>query len=406
MPGVLDGIRVVDWSILQVGPIAAALLGDLGADVIHIEELGKGDRLRGLKTASGGIPMTLPGGRHISFEEQNRNKKSLAIDLKKPQGREVLYRLISKSDVFITNLREKIIKQCGMDYQTLSGYNPKLIYASSSGLGLKGPDAELPVLDVIGCARSGLMWASSSPESDVPVMLPLGLSDRLTGWFLAYATLVAILARERLGIGQEVKSSMLGAMVAAQAFPLMLFLLGKGGFPRHSRTKPGNALWNYYRCQDGRWIVMAMQWQEQLWLNFCKVTGLERLLQDPRFTTFEERLKNAEALVKILDAVFATKTCDEWCAMFKKNDFLFSQVNTYEDVAKDEQARANGYITTWDHPTLGPIDLVGFPFEFSKTPMTIRTPAPEYAQHTEEVMTEICGYSWEEITRLKDEGVI
>lgn len=400
---VLEGVRVVDWSIFQVGPFAGAMLADLGADVIHLEELGKGDRLRGLQSFLG-LRTTLPGGRHIHFEEHNRNKKSLAIDLRQEGGREAVYRLVAKSDVFLTNLRPATVKAVGMDYETLSRHNPRLIYASASGFGSRGPDAALPSIDIIGCARSGSMWGCSA-GGDTPVLLTPGIGDRIASIHLAYGVLAALLARDKYGVGQEVKTSQLGSMIALQGFGIMPPILLEKEYPRHERTRPGNALYNYYRCQDGRWIVVGMI-EKRYWKPFCEAIGEPELAVDPRFATDEGRSQHRELLVEILDRVFATKTCGEWCELFKQRDFLFSPVNTYSDLAHDEQVLANDYITTWDHPVLGPTKFVGFPIEMEATPLTLRSAAPECGQHTEEILTEVCGYSWEEVADLREGGAI
>jgi crotonobetainyl-CoA:carnitine CoA-transferase CaiB-like acyl-CoA transferase len=403
MPKVLEGIRVIDWSIYQVGPFAAAMLADLGAEVIHIEELGKGDRLRGLKRFLG-LEVNLPQGRHIHFEEHNRNKKSLAIDLKKPQAKGIMYRLIENSDVFLTNLRPKTVKAMGLDYETLRKRHPKLIYAWASGLGFKGPDSQLPSIDIIGCGRSGIMM-SCSAGVDTPVLMAPGIGDRIASIHLAYGVLAALLARERFGIGQEVRTSQLGSLIALQGFSLMPVLLLKKEYPSFDRNSPRNPLYNYYRCKDRKWIVLGMI-EERHWAPFCSAIGKPELINDPRFVTEELRSHYSKELVAILDRVFSTKTLKEWADIFKAKDLLFSPVNTPTDVVADAQVLINKYITEWEHPILGKIQFVGFPIELGETPLTLEQPAPECGQHTEEILIEVCKYSWERIQQFKEEGVI
>ncbi|MEK7847487.1 MAG: CoA transferase, partial [Chloroflexota bacterium] len=255
LPGALDGIRVIDWSVFQVGPYAAAMLADLGAEVIHVEEPGRGDALRGIKTLFG-VPLTLKG-RHIIFEEHNRNKRGITVDLHREEGREVIYRLVKKSDVFLTNYRPAPVARMGMDYDTLKQHNPRLVYARASGFGFNGPDKDSPSLDLIAQARSGAMMASGE-EGSPPTFLSLGIGDRVTSYLLAFGVVTALLARDRLGMGQRVDVSQLQAMALIQGNGLMPALTMGNSIPRHNRQKPPrNPLYNSYQCRDGRWVVMA-----------------------------------------------------------------------------------------------------------------------------------------------------
>lgn len=404
MARILEGIRVVDWSVLQVGPYAAAMLADLGADVIHVEEPGKGDQLRGVKTQYG-MALETPQGRQVLFEEHNRNKRGLALNLKTRQGREVMYRLLDTADVFLTNLRTKAVARVGLDYETLKARNPRLIYAIATGFGPKGPDADSPSIDLIGQARSGAMLASGE-EGMPPIFLTLGIGDRVTSYVLAYGVLAAIIARDRFGVGQKVETSQLAAMTLIQGNELMPVLLLNKALPRHShKSPPRNALYNYYRCKDDRWIVLAC-WQDHYWPTLCQGIGRPELQHDPRFADFDIRLDNREALVEILDEVFPTKTGEEWYrALNAAGDLMFTLVNAMKDIPSDPQLLANDYITTWDHPALGKIKWPGFVVQFTETPADIRTPAPELGEHTEEILLEL-GYDWDAIAELREDCVI
>ena len=404
---VLKGIRVVDWSVFQVGPYAAVMLADMGAEVIHLEEPGRGDALRGI-TFQYGLPLTVEG-RHILFEEHNRNKKGLAVDLHHPLGREAIYRLVEKSDVFLTNYRASAVARYGMDYETLLRYNPRLIYARASGYGFEGPDKDLPSIDLIAQARSGMMLASGE-EGSPPAFLTLGIGDRVTSFLLAYGVTVALLARERLGIGQRVDISQLGAMAIMQGNNLMPALFLGRSIPRHNRTRPPrNPLYNSYRCKDDRWVVIAALGQGvgKNWLDFCNAIGRPNGKDDPRFASEEARMENREELVRLLDEVFSTRTAAQWEeAIHGSVDIPFTAVNQITDLIDDEQMTANKYIVDWDHPVLGRIKFPGFPVSFSETPPTLYAAAPECGEHTEEILTEVCGYTWEEMGRLKEAGVI
>ena len=213
----LDGIRVLDWTIWQQGPVATMMLGDLGAEVIKLEERVGGDPGRGVMQIAG----AKTGARNYYFEANNRHKKSVTLDLKKPEAKEIVYKLIKKSDVFVQNYRKGVAARLGLDYATLSKYNPKLIYASATGYGPQGPDSEEPSFDYMGLARSGIMTAAGEPDME-PMNVTGGIADQMGAIMLAHGITVALLARERLGIGQEVDTSHLGSMMALQGLNLFL----------------------------------------------------------------------------------------------------------------------------------------------------------------------------------------
>jgi len=316
-----------------------------------------------------------------------------------------MYRLLHSADIFLTNFRTQAVARVGLDYETLKARNPRLIYAHATGFGPKGPDADSPSIDLIGQARSGAMLASGE-EGMPPIFLTLGIGDRITSYVLAYGMLAAIIARERHGVGQKVETSQLAAMTLIQGNELMPVLLLNKALPRHSHTcPPRNALYNYYRCKDDRWIVLAC-WQDHYWPTLCKGIGRPELQHDPRFADFDIRLDNREALVAILDEVFLAKTSEEWYRALKEaGDLMFTLVNRMDDLPSDPQLLANDYITTWDHPVLGRVKWPGFVAHFSETPAEIRTPAPELGEHSEEILLEL-GYDWDAIVQLREEGVI
>jgi crotonobetainyl-CoA:carnitine CoA-transferase CaiB-like acyl-CoA transferase len=401
----LEGYRILDWTIWQQGPVATMMLADLGAEVIKIEERVGGDPGRGVMSIAGSTTGG-EGKRNYYFEANNRHKKSIALDLKKPEGREIVYRLAEKSDVFVQNFRKGVAAKLGLDYPTLSRYNPKLIYASATGYGPKGPDAGEPSFDYMGLARSGIMMAVGEPDMD-PQNITGGIADQMGAIMLAHGIVVALLARERHGIGQEVDTSHLGSMMALQGLNLACRLtLGKE-FKRFYRTKAVNPLWNHYKCQDGKWICLAMPQADRYWSDFCKALGIQELEHDPRFANMKVRGKNAEALIAILDTVFASKPRDEWMRILKAGgDFIYTIVNSVNDLPDDPQMLANEYVVDYDHPAWGPIKVVGSPLILSKTPADPRGAAPEFGEHTEQVLIDLLGYSWDEVARLKEAQVI
>ena len=401
----LEGIRVLDWTIWQQGPVATALLGDLGAEVIKIEDRVGGDPGRGVRRARG-ISTLLPGGKNFYFEYTNHNKKSITVDLKKEKGREIIYRLVKNSDVFVQNFRKGVASRMSMDYESLSQYNPKLIYATASGYGQMGPDSSRTAMDLQGQARSGIMNTIGEPDMP-PLSMVGGIADQMGAIMLAYGVLVALLARERLGIGQELDASHLGSMVTLQGLNVAASLLLGRELPRESRVKADNPLWNRYQCKDGRWICLAHMQSDRYWAGLCEALGREELKKDPRFENMDKRAENCQELISIFDKVFATKAYEEWDRILQeKGDFIYTKVQHVSDLSSDPQVLENEYIVDFNHPALGEIKMVGSPIRFSKTPGTIRYPAPEFGEHTEEVLSEIGGYTWEEIGQLREEEVI
>ena len=404
MNGPLEGIRVIDMTVWQQGPTCTRMLGDLGADVIKVEERTNGDPGRGLQKIMD--QNTGVGGKNWYYEGNNRNKRGIALDLKKEKGRQIVYRLVEKSDVFITNFRRDVPPRLGMDYDTLCKHNPKIVYGLASGFGPEGPDSEQPCFDYLGQARSGFMSAIGEP-SEAPIQAQVGIADEMGGIMLAYAIMVALFAREKHGIGQMVEASQLGSMMALQGLAMRAYLITGKEFRKHCRAQAGNALWNHYRCSDGEWIVLGMNQSDRYWSRFCKVIEIPELEKDPRFANAERRSENCEELVKILDKLFATKPKEQWLRILSKDrDFVFTQVNSYPDLLNDPQVLANNYIVEYDHPSLGKINMPGVPIHMSKTPGSIRLPAPELGQHTEEILIDLCNYTWEEIEQLKEEEVI
>ena len=404
MSMVLEGVRVLEWGHWQQGPVSARILGDLGAEVIKIENRVDGDPARGLARVVGAS--TAVYGRNCLFEHHNRNKKSITLDLIKEKGREILYRLVEKSDVFIQNMRQGTAERLGLDYQTLSRYNPRLIYAMASGWGPQGPISNKPCFDVTGQARSGMMAVAAEPGMP-PRALQVGIGDQLGGLMTAFATVAALLVRERQGIGQKVEASVLGSLTNLLSVNIEFRLVMGQEFGPFVRTRVGNPLWNHYKCKDDKWIVLTHTQPDRYWPALCRALCLEHLEKDPRFSTMETRAQNAAELISIMDSIFVTKSRAEWLQSLEKSgDLIFEAVNTISDVVEDPQMRANDYIVDFNHPALGKITITGSPMHFSQTPASVRLPAPEFGQHTEEVLQNILGYTWEDLAKLKAEEVI
>jgi crotonobetainyl-CoA:carnitine CoA-transferase CaiB-like acyl-CoA transferase len=405
MAGALEGIRVLDWTIFQQGPVASMILGDLGADVIKIEERVGGDVGRGMVRVAG----AMVGGKEVLrnpyFEAGNRNKRSLTLDLRKAKAKEIVYKLVEKSDVFVQNFRAGVAERMGMDYDTLLKYNQSLIYAHASGWGPKGPDKGEPSADYTALARSGLMAIAGEPGMD-PIAIQGGIADQTGAVMTAFGVVSALYARERTGIGQKVDASILGGMVFLQGHPMVFCTMANLWGMRIARKSAGNPLWNHYKCGDDKWVALAHLSPDKFWPLLCKAMGLEALEKDPQFNTMDNRMKNCQKLISILDETFATKTRAEWTGIFKAHGLVFAPINNTLEVTQDPQVLANDYVAEFNHPVFGPTKTVGFPVALSKTPMSIRREAPEFGQHTEEILIDLLGYSWDDITKLKEEEVI
>ena len=409
-PGPLAGLKVIDWTIWQFGPVAAMMLGDLGADVIKVESL-QGEPGRALFTVSG-IDRSLPGGRNSYFEANHRNKRAIAVDLKSPDGVEIVRRLVADADVFLQNFRKGVAERLGLGYEDLRENNPRLIYGSGSGYGPQGPDAEKPALDTVGQARSGLMYATGPGGSD-PYPVQGVISDQIGGIMLSWGVLAALVARDRTGVGQRVDASHLGSSIWLQGLSVSMGMLTahKPASETNLTAKPPrdrayNPISNYYRCKDGRWLMLANMEADRHWPSFSEAMGLGHLTSDPRFVDTEARAANNRELIRILDETFATKTYDEWDQILSRDrDNIFAPVQRLMELWDDPQVRANDYIVEVDHPALGRVKLANHPIHYGETPASIRSLAPEIGQHTEEVLLEH-GYNWDDITRLQDAGVI
>jgi len=401
MAGPLDGIKVVEITVFQQGPVAGMRLGDLGAAVIKVEPK-TGDPARGFMRIIG-VDTGLKG-RNYYFESNNRNKRSIALDLKAEKGKGIFFELIKQADVFVTNMSIEAPKRMGIDYETLSAINPRLIYAHASGWGRKGPDANDLSFDYTGLGRAGTMMMCGERDGPPGNLVP-GMGDEMGGLMCAWGVTAALYAREKTGKGQLIDSSLLGSLIALEGVNFSSSAIIGQDFPRRQREKAGNPLDNHYKCKDDKWIVLAHLQPDRYWPTVCKALGLEELIDDPKFANLDSRRDNAAEVVSIMDRKFATKTRDEWVKIFKQHGVIHTPIQTPSEVINDPQVLANDYITQFDHPVWGRIKMLGFPWTFQETAASVRREAPVLGQHTEEILLEL-GYSWDDITKLKEEEII
>lgn len=414
MNGPLGNIKVVELATMAAMPMAGRLLADWGADVIHVEHPVTGDPWRTWLTQSGvEFPPKLS---YHWWENYNRNKRSLTLDISHEKGQEVLYKLVEDADVFLTNRRPYELQRYDLEYETLSRLNKRLIFGSLTGFGRKGPDKDAPGQDTIGFwARSGFMyqlqqWGSAPPSAGYRTV---AAGDKMSGMTMACGILLAILAREQSGVGQEVDVSLLNTGIFALA-PLALHL---GGYEEIYETQEGyeaglrreredvSPLYVSFETKDKRWLQLSLAPADRYWPQFCQAIERDDLELDPRFDSIESRIENQPALFRIIEEALLAKTLAEWTEQFEPFDLLWSPIKSPREVLQDPQVKANDYIVPFNHPEFGDIDVIANPIKHSKTPATLRTPAPEFGQHTEEILLEM-GYTWEDIEQLNSEGII
>jgi crotonobetainyl-CoA:carnitine CoA-transferase CaiB-like acyl-CoA transferase len=397
MADLLDGIRVLDLTVFQQGPYASSMLADLGADVIKIE---------GPDTPDPGRGFDLPGGNtefHSYFQTLNRGKRGISLDLKTERGRAVLHRLVENADVFVSNVRYKALQRLGADYESLSAINPRLVYAHATGYGPEGPDADLGSMDMLGVARGGLMSVTGEPGGP-PTRIGAPIGDHVGAICLGFGIMAALFHRMRTGEGQRLEGSLLAGQMVIQSHNITGALFAGKPPPRQKRGGP-NPAWNIYQGSDAQWFALGMS-RAKFWPGICTVIDRLEWATDERYASLESRLERRDELVGLLDEIFATKPAAEWVRLFSEANLMASMVNTYLDLGNDPQALINGYIAEVERPDgKPPVKMVGPPIIFSKTPGRIRGLAPEFGQHTEDVLRE-AGYSWEEIGELSAAGVI
>jgi CoA:oxalate CoA-transferase len=394
----LEGVRILDMTIWQQGPHATALLADLGADVIKIEGPDNPDPGRGV--------LGLTAGDQLNgyFENHNRGKRAICLDVKHPAGRDLLLRLARDADVFANNMRKGVLDRLGLGYEDFRAVNPRIIYAVASGYGNEGPERMLPSMDIMAQARSGFMGMNGDPDSS-PQAAPSATGDQVGSYFLAHGILAALFMRERTGLGQQIDASLLGGQVDFQSHVLQSYLFSGAQPPRRRRTEM-QPLWNTYQGSDGRWFVIGLIPQERWWPELCRVLGIEHWEQDDRFATREARFANTAALVSKFDDLFATRPRDHWVNLLSEHHLMAARVQDYDELVQDPQVVANRYIVEIDHPAGRRVKMVNHPVRFGAAPDAgVRGPAPEFGQHTEQVLLD-AGLTWEEIADLAGQGAI
>jgi crotonobetainyl-CoA:carnitine CoA-transferase CaiB-like acyl-CoA transferase len=397
--GLLAGIRVVEAASMVLVPSAAAMLADFGAEVIKVEPP-EGDYNRRMHE----LPTLPASATPYCFLMDNRSKKGVALDLKDADGVAVLHRLAGSADVFLTNFRPAALEKLKLRWEDLAPLNPRLVYASASGFGETGPEAEKPGYDtVVYWSRSGLETSLLTPEGTLG-QLAGGAGDHPTALALFGAVMLALFTRERTGRGLKVGTSLLAAGVWANAWYIQAELCGATFPPKLPRDRARSFGAVYYRTRDGRMLKFALVNPEKLWPRFCGAVGRPDLVTDPRFAEPAARRARAQELIASLDAIFASEDAAHWRARLEAHDIPFAILPTYAEIASDPQLRANGLLPEFEHPRFGRLATVDSPISVAGVPKTPPAAAPELGEHTREVLRTLA-YSESQIRQLIERGV-
>jgi crotonobetainyl-CoA:carnitine CoA-transferase CaiB-like acyl-CoA transferase len=391
----LAGIRVIDLTRVLAGPFCAMSLGDMGAEVIKIEEPGKGDDTRGWPPFA--------GGEATYFLSVNRNKKSLTLNLKAPEGQDILRKLIARSDVVLENFRPGTMDRLGFGYEALRKENPRLVYCAISGFGESGPEASRPGYDLIVQGESGVMDLTGFPDGP-PVKVGNSVADLVSGMAAAQGVTLALLARERTGRGQKVEIGMLDVMASLLTYQAGLYWNGGGRPARRGNQHPSIVPYEVFRASDAYLTVGVAN--NSLWERFCRALGRDDLVRDPRFDTEAHRVSNRDVLVPLLDAELSTRSADEWLAKLEAAGVPAGRIKTVAEVCESAHLKARGMAVTLSHPKAGAITVMGPPIRLWDTPGAATGAPPLLGQHTDEILTRLLRIPPARVARLRSAGAV
>jgi crotonobetainyl-CoA:carnitine CoA-transferase CaiB-like acyl-CoA transferase len=392
----LDGVVVLDLTRVLSGPYCTMILADMGARVIKIEQPGRGD-----DTRAWGPPFQ--GTESAYYLSINRNKESVTIDLKRPEGRAIVERLIDRADVLVENFKPGAMARLGLAYESVAARRPSLVYCSISGFGQTGPRRDQPGYDAVIQGEGGLM-SITGEEHGPPLRLGVAVSDIVSGIFAAQGIAMALLARARTGSGQHVDIGMLDSTAALLTYQAASYFATGVSPVRLGNRHPSIAPYDTFAAADGD-IVLTIG-NDDIWRSFCRVAGLEPLAADERFATNRARVLNYDALKPLLDAALRTRARATWVAGLNAAGVPCGAVRAIGEVLSDPQLEAREMIASVEHPALGPLRLLGIPIKLSDTPGRVRTAPPRLGEHTARVLAEDLGMSDSEIEGLRKSGAI
>lgn len=393
--GALGGLKVLDLTRILSGPFATMTLADLGADVIKVEEPREGDDTRQWAPP-------YQGDEAAYFLSVNRNKRSLAVDLKHPVGISVVRRLAAAADVVVENFRPGTADRLGLGYQQLKGLNPALIYASVSGFGHTGPMAAEPGYDAVAQALSGIMSVTGEPDGP-PVRVGVSSADLGAGMWTVIGVLAALHARQRSGLGQQVDVSLLDGQVAWLSYVASGYF-ATGEIPRrYGSAHPTIVPYQAFQTADGH--LMVAVGNDSLWRRFAPVVGLEHLAADHRFATNPDRVAHREQLLPLIAEKLLHRTSAEWATALSEAGVPAAPINTVDQALHHPQVAARGMVVEAEHPNAGRVQMVGSPVKLSDDPPTVRCAPPLHGEHTTEILTAM-GFSAADLERLRSEGAL
>jgi len=387
----LSGIKVVDLSRIIAGPFCTMQLADMGAEVIKVENPNKGDDLRS-------IPPFV-NGESAYFLLNNRNKESMTLDLKKPQGKEVLTKLLADADVVIQNFRPGVMDKLGFSYEKMAEINPRIIYCSISGY---GDDNTSGAYDPIIQGESGIMSVNGDPEG-LPVKIGVPVGDLMASLYAVSGILYALLMRNETGKGQHIEISLLDCLVSLLALPASIYVGTGKNPPRMGNAHPGFNPYDLYPTKDG-YINIACG-NDSLWQRFCDATGLVNYKDDPRFLTINDRKEHRSELQEICKDTLKTKPTEEWVKVFSEHGVPNGRICTVKEVFANEELKKRNMIAKMNHPTAGDFEYMGNPVKMSTQSKIENSPPPLLGEHTFAILKSL-GYSDDEAAELKKEGVI
>src|SRR3954463_12676227 len=396
--GIFEGLKVLDCASFIAAPAAATVLSDFGADVIKIEPPGAGDPYRNLPNLPG-----YPASPHnFAWMLDARNKKSLALDLSKPDGQSVLYRLVAETDVFVTNFPPAVRKRLGITYEELMPLNQRLIYASFNGYGEKRAEGDQPGIHRNAhWARSGLMDLVRADEHTTPARSVAGMGDHPCAMALYGAIVTALYKRERTGEGAHVSSNLMANGVLASGVLAQAKLCGAEFQERRPRERALNAVTNHYKCRDGRWVILSLLNEERQWPALARCLGREDLVADPRFATRADRHSRSLELIRIFDAIFATRDLAEWRSILDGKGFVFGIVGILDDIPSDRQMLDNDVLVPLEDGTL----TINSPIWVDGSDKVKPGPAPAIGEHSDEILRG-AGYDVASIGQLRAAGTV
>jgi len=395
-PGPLDGVRVLDLTRVVAGPYCSMFLGDLGAEVVKVEQPGLGDDTRGW-----GPPFA--GGESAYYLCINRNKKSLTLDLKSKRAVELLRELVKSADVIIENFRPGTMERLGLGEKELRALNPRLIFASLTGFGADGPMSDWPGYDLIVQAWGGLMSITGTPDGE-PVKVGVAIIDLVAGLMLGNAITAALFAREKSGVGQRIDTSLLEAEIASLINVGSNYLIGGTVPARWGNAHPNIVPYQNFKTADGYLVIGVAS--EVIWKRFCQAIGRSELTDDRRFADNSKRVQNRAELVSLLSEMFLKRNNQAWFDRLTAAEVPCAPVQSIDQVFQAPQVLHRDMLMEVEHPTAGKVRMAGMPVKFSLTPASVRLPPPLLGQHNTEILKSWLGMNAEAIEELKREKII